>query len=94
MGRDTYTNDLLELAGGRNVAEDAKGSVLFSAERLIQADPDMILCVGEASDAAALAARARHRRSEGRRRSECSLSIVTGSWLAPDCQHPWRRFAP
>jgi iron complex transport system substrate-binding protein len=56
-GRDTYTNDLLELAGARNVAADATGSVLFSAERLVQADPDVILCVGGAADVAALAAR-------------------------------------
>ena len=57
VGRDTYTNDLLELAGARNVAGDAKGTVLFSAERLVQADPDVILVVGAASDRAALAAR-------------------------------------
>ena len=43
VGRDTYTNDLLEFAGGRNVAADAKGTVVFSAERLVQADPDVIL---------------------------------------------------
>lgn len=57
MGRDTYTNDLLELAGACNVATDAAGSVLFSAERLVQADPDAILLVGDASDKAALIAR-------------------------------------
>ena len=57
VGRDTYTNDLLELAGVHNVAADAKGTVLFSAERLVQADPDVILVVGTASDRAALASR-------------------------------------
>jgi len=57
MGGDTYTNDLLELAGARNVAADAKGSVLFSAERLVQADPDIILVVGGSSDCSALATR-------------------------------------
>ena len=57
VGRDTYTNDLLELAGVRNIADDAKGTVLFSAERLVQADPDVILVVGTASDRAALASR-------------------------------------
>jgi len=56
-GRDTYTNDLLELAGGQNIAADAKGTVMFSAERLVQADPDVILVVGAASDRAALASR-------------------------------------
>jgi ABC-type hemin transport system substrate-binding protein len=38
-------NDLIELAGGVNIAHDATGSVLLSAERLIQANPDVILCI-------------------------------------------------
>jgi iron complex transport system substrate-binding protein len=50
-GGETFTNDLLELAGALNIAGDARGSVLLSAERLIQADPDVILSVGESSDA-------------------------------------------
>jgi len=53
VGGDTYTNDLLELAGGRNVAAEAKGAVSFSAERLVAADPDVILCLGEAAEALA-----------------------------------------
>lgn len=57
MGSDTYTNDLLELAGLRNIAADTKGSVLLSAERLTQADPDAILVVGTPQDLAALAQR-------------------------------------
>ena len=57
VGRDTYTNDVLELAGLRNVADDTKGTVLFSAERLVQADPDVILVVGRDADRAALASR-------------------------------------
>ena len=57
VGRDTYTNDLIELAGARSVATDAKGAVLFSAERLVQADPDVILGVGNAATVAALVAR-------------------------------------
>lgn len=47
VGRDGYMDDLIELAGGTNIAHDATGSVLLSAERLIQADPDVILCVSE-----------------------------------------------
>lgn len=50
MGSDTYTNDLLELAGLVNIAAEAKGAVLFSAERLTQADPDAILVVGSPGD--------------------------------------------
>lgn len=57
VGRETFTNDLLELAGGRNVAADAQGPVLYSAERLVQADPDAIMLVGTAEDRAALASR-------------------------------------
>jgi iron complex transport system substrate-binding protein len=57
MGSDTYSNDLLELAGLRNIAGDTKGSVLLSAERLTQADPDAILVVGTSDDLHALAQR-------------------------------------
>jgi len=44
-GRGSYLNDLIELAGGRNVAADATGPVLFSAERLLQSDPDVVLVI-------------------------------------------------
>jgi len=54
VGHDTYTNDLLELAGAVNIAADANGSVVLSAERLMQADPDVILLAGEPSDLPAL----------------------------------------
>jgi iron complex transport system substrate-binding protein len=57
VGRNTYTNDLLELAGGINVAAEAEGTVVLSAERLIQADPDVILFIGEPSGPAELARR-------------------------------------
>ena len=57
VGRRTYIGDLLELAGGQNVAGDAAEGVLLSAEKLIEADPDVILCVGQPADAAAFAAR-------------------------------------
>ena len=57
VGRETYTNDLLELAGARNVADGATGTVLFSMERLVQADPDVILVVGGPLERAGLAAR-------------------------------------
>jgi iron complex transport system substrate-binding protein len=57
VGRDTYTNDLLELAGGANVVEDTGGSVLLSAERLLHADPDAILFIKGFGDSADIAAR-------------------------------------
>lgn len=45
VGGDSYINDLIELAGGRNIAGDTSGSVQLSAEHLIEADPDVILFV-------------------------------------------------
>jgi iron complex transport system substrate-binding protein len=42
-GRDSYLNDLIELAGGRNVAADATGPVLLSSERLLAADPQCVV---------------------------------------------------
>ena len=57
VGSETYTNDLLELAGVCNVAANIKGTVLFSAERLVQTDPEVILVAGTDADRAALASR-------------------------------------
>lgn len=57
VGSETYTNDLLELAGCVNVAVQTKGSVLLSAEKLVQADPDVMLCVGQKADAEAMSRR-------------------------------------
>ena len=45
VGKDTYISDLIELAGGKNIAADVSGSMLISTERLIKADPDVILFV-------------------------------------------------
>ncbi|MDO5738351.1 MAG: ABC transporter substrate-binding protein [Eubacteriales bacterium] len=41
-GGDTFINDLLESAGLKNIAEDVEGWS-FSAEKLIELDPDYIL---------------------------------------------------
>lgn len=57
VGRDSYTNDLLELAGGNNIARDATGSVLLSAEKFIQSDPDVILFVEGFGDAQTILSR-------------------------------------
>jgi iron complex transport system substrate-binding protein len=45
VGRDSYMNDLVELAGGRNIAAGATGTVILSAEQLIHNEPDVILVV-------------------------------------------------
>ena len=57
IGRDSFMNDLIELAGGKNIAADTAGSVLLSAERLLQADPEVILFVGEFTTADTIARR-------------------------------------
>lgn len=46
-GEQTYANDLLMLAGARNIAADSTGNVLFSPERLLRENPDVILFVDE-----------------------------------------------
>jgi len=50
-GNGTYVNDLIERAGGTNVAAEATGSVILSQEHLIQANPDVVLFAGGQSDA-------------------------------------------
>lgn len=57
VGRDSFLNDLIELSGGRNIAADRSGGILLSAERLIQADPEIILFVGEITSANSIAQR-------------------------------------
>lgn len=42
-GKDTFIGQMIEMAGGRNAAEDVKGWQ-YSLERLIKNDPDMIVC--------------------------------------------------
>jgi iron complex transport system substrate-binding protein len=57
VGRDSYMNDLLRLAGADNIAGDIAGKALLSAERLIQADPDVILFADGFADASEIANR-------------------------------------
>lgn len=44
-GSDSYLGDLLELAAARNVAVEARGALLLSAESLLEADPDIVLLI-------------------------------------------------
>jgi len=57
IGRDSYMNDLLVLAGADNIAGAIGGTVLVSAERLIEADPDVILFAEGFADAGEIAGR-------------------------------------
>jgi iron complex transport system substrate-binding protein len=56
VGRGSYMDDLLTLAGAVNVA-GAAGSSIFSAEQLVKADPDVFLFVDGTLDGAALSSR-------------------------------------
>lgn len=56
-GKGTYANDLLELAGMKNIADGVEGTFVFSAESLVQYDPDALLCIGTDSDAKTLSGR-------------------------------------
>ncbi|MBI4844899.1 MAG: ABC transporter substrate-binding protein [Candidatus Omnitrophica bacterium] len=42
VNKDYFINDMVELAGGINIAKDA-GSGLYSREKVIEADPDFII---------------------------------------------------
>jgi iron complex transport system substrate-binding protein len=44
-GNDSYLNDVIELAGGRNIAANASGSILLSAEQLLVADPQCVILI-------------------------------------------------
>jgi iron complex transport system substrate-binding protein len=85
MGADTYLNDLIELAGGVNVAAPATGSVLLSPERLIQADPDVILFVDEFATARSISERngllSLRAVREGRVRPVSRYCLVAGAGL-------------
>ena len=66
--------------------------MLLSAEKLIEADPDVILCVGQPADAAAFAARPG---MDGLavRQGACGRWIAAG-WLPGQISRSrWRRFA-
>ena len=57
VGRDSYLNDLLELAGGRNVIRQVSGGLTVSPELMVQADPEVMVTVAGFTDAAQLRAR-------------------------------------
>ena len=58
-GRETFTHDLIDVAGGQNVAADARGYTTFPLERVLAAAPDVIILPTHAAsgtgDAAAVA---------------------------------------
>ena len=58
-GRETFTHDLIDVAGGKNVAADVRGYTTFPLERVLAAAPDVIILPTHAAsgtgDAAAVA---------------------------------------
>lgn len=42
-GKDTFINQMIEIAGGKNAADDVEGWK-YSLERLIEKDPDILIC--------------------------------------------------
>ena len=42
-GGDTFIHELLEMAGGNNIARDAQGWA-FSLEKIVEADPEIMIC--------------------------------------------------
>lgn len=42
-GRETFTHDLIDVAGGQNVAADVRGYTTFPLERVLAAAPDVII---------------------------------------------------
>lgn len=58
-GRQTFTHDLIELAGGRNVADEVEGYATFPLERVLRLAPEIIVlpthAAGGTGDAAAVA---------------------------------------
>jgi len=58
-GRETFTHDLIEVAGGQNVAADVRGYTTFPLERVLAAAPDVIILPSHTAsgtgDAAAVA---------------------------------------
>jgi len=86
IGKDSYTNDMIEMAGGQNIANAKQGRVLFSVEGLIAADPDIVMVVGDTS--ALQAAIQRPEMSNLRAVREKRAFAVSPSWLIPGAGLP------
>jgi iron complex transport system substrate-binding protein len=54
-GRDTFVDDLLAVAGGENVAADARGFVVYPLEKILKAAPEIIIVPLHGRDEAPLA---------------------------------------
>ncbi len=57
VGRDTYVNDLVEAAGGKNIADDIGGAALLSAEIIVKKSPEVIIYIEGFGNAGEIASR-------------------------------------
>lgn len=50
VGKDTFADELLRLAGGRNLVESQVGYLLYSLEQVVVKNPEIILMIGMGED--------------------------------------------
>lgn len=63
-GTGTFINELIELAGGENVAGDLNGWVKYSLEKLVQNNPEVIISAPHGGDLTALKTMAGYRETK------------------------------
>ncbi len=49
-GKNTFVDDVIQMAGARNVAEDVEGWTHYSIEELIKQNPDMLIVASHATN--------------------------------------------
>lgn len=49
-GKGTFIDEIIQLAGGKNIADDAEGWVQYSLEQLVAKNPDVIITSAHAGD--------------------------------------------
>lgn len=53
-GKGTFANDLIEMAGGKNIASDIQGWKIISKEVVVDRDPEIVFCSGMGKNSAIL----------------------------------------
>lgn len=53
-GKGTFANDLVEMAGGKNIASDIQGWKIIGKEVVVDRDPEVIFCSGMGKNSAIL----------------------------------------
>lgn len=86
IGSKTYINDLIHYAGGRNIVVSNEGFGPIKPEKLVEADPDVILYVEEYKDYRAIMSRQELQGMKALRRER--VSPVQRYWLVPGAGLP------